>query len=76
MREMAHVRVIDVASYEPAHRATRDHIRSEVFLRRDSRRAHYPGQAVRRYAHDFVVLILVVQQRGDRPDLNRMTGRE
>jgi hypothetical protein len=76
VREMAHVRVIDVASYEPAHRATRDHIRSEVFLRRDSRRAHYPGQAVRSYAHDFLVLILVVQQRGDRPDLNRTTGRE
>jgi len=35
---MAHVRVIDVAPYEPAHRATRDHIRSEVFLGRDSRR--------------------------------------
>ena len=74
--EMAHVRVIDVASYEPAHRATRNHIRSEVFLRRDSCRAHYPGQAVRSYTHDFLVLILVVQQRGDRPDLNRMTGRE
>ena len=76
MREMAHVRFIHVAPYEPAHRAPRDHIRSKVFLGRDSRRAHYPGQAVRSYAHEFLVPILVVQQRGDRPDLNRMTGRE
>jgi hypothetical protein len=57
VREMAHVRVIDVAPYEPAHRAPCDHIRSEVLLRRDSRRAHYPGQAVRSYAHDFLVFM-------------------
>ena len=76
MREMAHVSVVDVTPYEPAHRATRDDIRSEVFLRRDSCRAHYSGKAVRSYADDFLVLVLVIQQGGDRPYLNRVTGRE
>jgi hypothetical protein len=32
VRKMAHVSVIDVASYEATHRTPGDHIRSEVFL--------------------------------------------
>ena len=62
---MAHVCVINVAPYEPAHHATREDIRSEVFLRCDSRRAHYPGQAVRSYSDNSLVLVLVIQQGGD-----------
>ena len=73
---MAHVRVIDVASDEPAHRASSHHIRSEVFLGSNSRRAYYAGQAVGGDAHNFLVFKFVVEQGSDRPDLNRMTGRE
>ena len=73
---MAHVCVINVTPYEPAHRAAREDIRSEVFLRCDSRRAHYSGQAVCSDAHNFLVLVLVIKQGGNRPYLHRVTGRK
>ena len=62
VREMAHVRVIDVTSDEPAHGTASHNIRSEVFLRRDSRCAHYSGQAVRSNADDFLVLEFMIEQ--------------
>ena len=76
VREMAHVRVKDIAPDEPAHRSSRNNVRSEVFLCCDSRRAHDASQAVRGYADDFLVLEFVIEQRGNRPYLNRVTGRK
>ena len=63
--EMAHVRVIDITTYEPAHSATSDYIRSEVLLCRDARRTYNCGQTIRSYANNFLALVLVIQQRGD-----------
>src|SRR5207302_6732348 len=73
---MAHVRLIDIASDKPAHGAAGDHVGRKMFLRRNSRCAHYSSQAVRSDADDSLVLILVIQQRGDRPHLNRMSRGE
>ena len=59
--QMAHVRFIDVSPNEPTHRTAGEDIRSEMFLRRDARRTHYPGEAVRSYANDLLVLVLMRQ---------------
>jgi hypothetical protein len=62
---MAHVGVVNVPPDEPSHRAPCDNIGCEVFLRCDSRCAHYAGQAVRSYADNSLALVLVIQQGGD-----------
>lgn len=62
MRKVAHVGVENITSDEPAHCAAGNDIRSEVFLRRDSRRTHYAGQAICSYADNFLVLIFMIEQ--------------
>ena len=73
MCKMAHMSVINVTPDEPAHGATGDDIRGEVFLRRDSRCANYGGQAVCGYADNFLVLVFMIEQRGNRPYLDGVT---
>ena len=73
---MAHMGVIDITPNEPAHCAARDNVRSEVFLGSDSRRTHDSGQAVCSYTDDSLVLEFMIEQRGYRPYLYGMTGRE
>ena len=74
--EMAHVRVINVPPNEPAHGAARNNIGRKMLLSGNARRTYDSSQAVSSYRDNFLVLVFVIEQRRNRPYLNRMAGRE
>src|SRR5580765_181033 len=68
--------LVDVASDKPAHGAACYYIRSKVLPGSNPRCADYSGQTVGGDRDDWLVLVLMGQEGGDGPYLDRMSGRK